>query len=267
MIWRYMNLEKLEELLESNKLAFTSLDKFPDQYEGHNTLLGRILANIQSDSAKLAVWSESLITSSIRESSFINCWTKGPAENAAFWEIYGKRGTAVAIRSTYDKLRNVLPDEYVVGCVKYVDYNSSPGFRAAGPDSAFPSFEHVYHKRSEYGYENEIRAARIPRVDEAFERPSADVVITNPCDLIDAVYIRQSEPDKIRTRARNLCREYNLRYRESIIDGHPLQIRLTDEQRDRFTEKLAAARIPLDLPDKFYAIVITNLLNESLKGE
>ena len=37
-IWRYMSLRGFEELVESNKLIFTSLDKFDDKYEGHNTL-------------------------------------------------------------------------------------------------------------------------------------------------------------------------------------------------------------------------------------
>ena len=138
IIWRYMNLKKFEELVESNKLIFTSLDKFSDQYEGHNTTIGNLIANVELDSAAwVDLYDKAFKT--IRESSYVNCWTAGPAENAAFWEIYGKGDTAVAIRSTYNRLRNVLPDDYVIGRVKYIDYNSSPGF-VVDDDSAFPYF-------------------------------------------------------------------------------------------------------------------------------
>ena len=232
-----------------------------------NTLIGQTLAKIQSDSAKLAGWSEDLITTSIRDSSFVNCWTKGPAENAAFWEIYGKQGTVVAIRSTYNKLRNVLPEEYVIGQIKYVDYDSSPGFSVAGVESAYPFLKFVYHKRVEYRYESEIRAARIPRVGEAFEQSSADIVIPNLSDLIENIYVRKSDPDEVKRRVKTLCSMHNLKYQESRIDGRPLQIRLTDEQRGKFMEKFLVAQIPLDFPEEFYAIEITQLLIETLRGE
>lgn len=147
-IWRYMNLSRFEELLESNKLLFTSLDKFDDKYEGHNTLVGNLITNVELGSeAWVDLYDKAFQT--MRELSYVNCWTEGPAENAAFWEIYGKCGTAVAIRSTYNELRNVLPDDYVLGCVNYIDYNSAPGFKA-DDDSAYPYFAHIFHKRLEY---------------------------------------------------------------------------------------------------------------------
>ena len=267
VIWRYMNIEKLEELLESNTLIFTALNQFPDQYEGHNTLIGEILSQIQSDAAKLAVSFEHLVAATIRESSFVNCWTRGRAENAAFWEIYGKRGTTVAIRSTYNQLRSLLPREYVIGQVKYVDYNSSPGFSVADSDSEFPFFEYVYHKRLEYSYENEIRAARIPRAGEAQVPSSADVVIPNPAELIDMACIRRSDCDTEKERVKRLCSRHELQFRESRMNEHPLQIRLTKQQADTLRNKIAAARLPRDLPEKVFAVAITRLLVETLEGE
>ena len=195
-IWRYMVLEQFVDLVESKTLRFTSIDQYPDEYEGYNTMVGKIVANLQSDSAGLAVWSDNLINAFIRESSYVNCWTEGPAENVAFWKIKETCGTAVAIRSNYSGLRNVLPEEYVVGCVKYVDYKSARPFTVAGLDSSFPFLEHVYHKRLEYSYEKEIRAARLPRSGAQDKLPSADVVICNLSDLIDFVCIRRNDAEK-----------------------------------------------------------------------
>ena len=265
LIWRYMNLQQFVALVESNKLSFTSLDQYPDQYEGHNTLIGKISSNISYDSAGLAVWSDNLINTFIRESSYVNCWTEGPAESAAFWEIKGAQGIAVAIGSTYNKLRNVLPDNYVIGRIKYVNYNSSPGFAVAGPDSEFPFFEHVYHKRLEYCYENEIRAARLPRFGPIQKVPGADVVIPNLFDLIDTVCIRRSDHHRTKKRVENLCNTHKLNYRESRINDQPLQLRLSEQQREMLMNKIAAAGIPKNVSKKMiHAIVIIRGLKEAL---
>ena len=264
-IWRYMSLRGFEELVESNKLIFTSLDKFDDKYEGHNTLVGNLATSVELGSA---AWVDlhNKAFQTMRESSYVNCWTEGPAENAAFWEIYGKCGTAVAICSTYNKLRNVLPDDYVLGRVNYIDYNSSPGFRA-DDDSAYPYFAHIYHKRLEYSYEKEVRAARIPRLERPGEQTSADVLIPNLPDLIDSVCIRRSDSDEAKKRVKNLCKKHNLNYRESRIDDQPLQLRLSEQQTVILKDKIAAANIPDDLPETFYAILITRLYLETLRGE
>ena len=266
IIWRYMNLKKFEELVESNKLTFTSLDKFPDQYEGHNTLVGHLIVNVNFRSAAWAALYDEVFIKSIRESSYVNCWTEGPAENAAFWEIYGAHETAVAIRSTYSRLRNVLPDDYVLGRVKYIDYNSSPGL-AVDDDSAFPYFSHLYHKRLEYSYEKEIRAARIPRIGSSDEQSSADVHIPILSDLIDTVCIRRSDSDGAKKRVKSLCNKHKLNYRESRIHDQPLRIPMSEQQREIFMDQIAAAKVPEDLPEKLYAILITRLLLETLKGE
>ena len=265
VIWRYMSLKQFVALVELNKLTFTSLDQYPDKYEGHNTLVGKISSNMSSDSAGLAVWSDDLINTFIRESSYVNCWTEGPAESAAFWEIKGAQGIAVAIRSTYNKLRNVVPDDYVIARVKYIDYNSSPGFAVAGPDCTFPFFEHVYHKRLEYCYENEIRAAHIPRTGRIQKAPSADVVIPDLSDLIDAVCIRRSDHHRTKKRVENLCNKHNLNYQESRINDQPLQIRLSEEQRGMLIEKIAAANIPKNVRNKvMHAIMVLRAIKEVL---
>ena len=265
IVWRYMSLRRFEELVESNKLIFTALDKFDDRYEGHNTRVGNLLTNVKLGSAaRVDLYDKAFQT--MRESSYVNCWTQGPAENAAFWEIYGKGGTAVAIRSTYDKLRNVLPDDYVLGRVNYIDYNSSPGFKA-DDDSAYPYSAHIYHKRLEYSYEKEIRAARIPRLEGPDERTSADVPIPNLPDLIDYVYIRRTDSDEARKRVESLCKKHNLNYRESRIDDQPLPVLLSEQQRMILKDKIVAANIPDDLPETFYAILITRLYLDTLRGE
>ena len=265
IIWRYMTMEQFEELVESNKLIFTSIDKFDDKYEGHNTRVGDLITNAELRTAAwVDLYNKALKT--LRESSYVSCWTEGPAENAAFWELKAARGTAIAIRSKYSSLRNVLPDDYVLGRVNYIDYKSAPGF-TVDDGSAYPYFAHLYHKRLEYSYEKEIRAARIPRIENPDERVVADVHIPNLSDLIDTVCIRRSDCDEAKRKVKNLCDKHKLNYRESRIDDQPLQIRMTDQQRATFRDKIVAANAPDDLPEELYSILITRLFLQTLKGE
>ena len=159
----------------------------------------------------------------------------------------------------------MLPDEYVIGRIKYVDYHSSTGFTVAGSDSAFPFFEHAYHKRLEYRYENEIRAARLPRSGSTQESSSADVVIPNLSDLIDVVCIRRSDSDETKNSVENLCRKHKFEYRESRINDQPLQIRMSEPQRKILIDKIIAAQIPES--EKLRAALITKLFVETIRGE
>ena len=123
----------------------------------------------------------------------------------------------------------------------------------------------MYHKRLEYSYEKEIRAARIPTSGKSLEPTSADVVIPNLSDLIDFVCIRRNDPE--RKRVEDLCSKHNLKFRESRINDPPLQIRLSEQQREILRYKIAAAQLPGDLPEVLYAVAITRLLTQTLRGE
>ena len=72
-------------------------------------------------------------------------------ESEAMWNLYVPDGTGVAIRTTYRKLADALPDHVYIGTVKYIDYTSD-----WMPERN--SFSSLMHKRLSFAHESEVRA-------------------------------------------------------------------------------------------------------------
>ena len=55
----------------------------------------------------------------------ISCWYSARHESAAMWSLYARNTDAIAIRTTFKRFRDVVPEQANVGLVKYVDYTKS----------------------------------------------------------------------------------------------------------------------------------------------
>ena len=233
VIWRYMDITAFLALVQTSSLHFAPLESLEDPHEGRNTRKGDIVHLLQTTSAAAAKHRQQQFDRLIRSQSYVNCWTGSEHENAALWKIYGSSGTVVALRSTYKKLVDALPNAYVVGCVKYIDYTKEPPLQLHGK-SVFPYLSLVYHKRLEFGFEHEIRAAHFRRDDPKPNSAGMGVPKVDLSKLIGSVYIRSTEPAwKIKV-VETLCTQYNLPFLESRIDDEPPRLSLTEEQRRIF---------------------------------
>ena len=72
-------------------------------------------------------------------------------ESAAMWRLYSATNQAIAIKSTYEVLCDVLPEKVYVGVVKYIDYATE-----WLPDGN--TFWPYVHKRRSFQHEQELRA-------------------------------------------------------------------------------------------------------------
>lgn len=151
VIWRFMNMEKFENLITTAKLYFCRADLFADQSEGlppegyypfpHLNPLD-VLDRRQIDDSRGNV-------AQFREAFYINCWHLFREETCKMWEKYGADG--VAICSRYSLLKSALDaltDRAFLGLVRY------------GPQgmSGWNLFRFVFTKRAEFADENEVRA-------------------------------------------------------------------------------------------------------------
>lgn len=85
------------------------------------------------------------------DSTYANCWAESEYESAAFWDFYGGNGKTIAVKSSYERLKNVLTDKFYLGRMTYVpedEYIFSIGF----------SLDSLMHKRRSFEHEKEIRA-------------------------------------------------------------------------------------------------------------
>jgi predicted ATPase len=67
------------------------------------------------------------------------------------WDLYSNSKESIAIETSYEKLKNVLPERTFLGLVKYIDYKND-----YIPDGN--TYYPFVHKRKSFTHENEVRA-------------------------------------------------------------------------------------------------------------
>lgn len=202
VLWRYMDLSKLLDLLRTSELHFTRADQMEDLWEGAGGVHYRNESEkIEFEASKLSLKSVADIRRFSREAVYLNCWHRGAAESYAMWRLYAPYETGVAIKTTVDKLtRSIHPLTMIAyAAVKYVD------FEKVSIPLAPIHYPYVY-KRTCYAYESEFR------IVELLDPPTREVagemtfmhadpehpkflrqgVILNT--LIDAIYVSPDSP-------------------------------------------------------------------------
>lgn len=153
-IWRYMDFTKYVAMLASGSLFFCRADKLGDSFEGTLTR-----GTVEAWRAEVAQHNLSSRTEhafhelfrGYRRWTFVNCWHVGQHESAAMWKLYSKSEEAVAIQSTYSRLRKVLPDNVYIGIVRYLDYDCD---QIPCDNTMWP----IVFKRRSFEHERELRA-------------------------------------------------------------------------------------------------------------
>jgi hypothetical protein len=152
-IWRFINMRKFRDLMETAELYFCRADLFPDEREGlppeeYLATFGlhpldvndrrELLNHIGSDAQ-------------FREGFYVNCWYLFRDETLQMWKEYGDEG--VAITSQYRLLKsalNAMNDRAYIGLVRYGAQHLI-GKRAN-------LFRYITTKRIKYAHEHEVRA-------------------------------------------------------------------------------------------------------------
>jgi hypothetical protein len=204
-----MDLSRYLDVATRGRLFFSRQDKFRDTYEGAIPSISRQALALQSkqidaENKKSAVSSDvkkrppslevqmmSFIESARRQ-TFISCWHMNIRESAAMWDLYGRDGSAIALRTSYSKLRNALPSHVYLGMVKYIDFEKE--FFALDN-----SMNPVMHKRRSFEHEMEVRAV-IPHLHDVSENYALDQELTEfgltiPFDVNAAVDEIHLSPD------------------------------------------------------------------------
>lgn len=169
VIWRYMDSDKFEWLLEHGRLFMPTADNLGDPREG-STPPGEI--EWWEQEYKNAVTEEQRATvahnrnffayfaQNFRPRYYVSCWHMNTHENYSMWRCYTETKRAVAIRTTYSCLRKTLPVAALIGVIRYIDYS-----RDRLPFGNM--FEYIMHKDITFKYEAEVRAVvTLPPNDE-----------------------------------------------------------------------------------------------------
>lgn len=200
VIWRYMALERFEDLLDS-RLYFAAAHQFEDAFEGAAS--ASELARRRADAERVLpkdlgaqddlLALESRAFEDLRRMTKVNCWHAAEHENVAMWDRYLRGKAGVAVVSTVRRLKDCMhpfrlephygEEPIVVGRVEYLDFDTEE----MRDRSMLGTF---LHKRREYRDEREVRALLSLRMASEFgvQIPADGVVVrVDPRTLADRV--------------------------------------------------------------------------------
>lgn len=157
-IWRYLDLAKFLSMLENGTLYFSRLDLLGDPYEGSRPRGERIrwAARVEQGavSPEIAQHNAAVVNDMrrlSRDKVSVNCWHLNEHESAAMWHMYSRDAASIAIQSTCERLRRVLPRNIPIGKIRYIDYRTE-----SVPFGNILSY--FMHKRKSFEHERELRA-------------------------------------------------------------------------------------------------------------
>jgi hypothetical protein len=229
-IWRYLDFTKFVSLLDKSALFFSRADKLGDPFEGsypkaNVELRPQIYKDkVPPDVIKHAPEFNRLLV----KHTFINCWHLNRYESAAMWKLYLKSNEGIAVRSTFNLLKNCFEVEkrdIFIGKVQYVDYEKD---LLSEVHSLLP----FVHKRKSFAHEHELRALiqefRYKRNGEIdWSKPPFDEGIyikVNLERLIDKIYIAPTSPKWLLELVKSVTGLYKLdkEVLQSTLDDVPV---------------------------------------------
>jgi hypothetical protein len=189
-VWRYMDYDRVVEMIEGEEIHFHRSDSFSDPLEGSVPRAVRDMSDKtydevaeDNDNAKETLRSA---FERIRKVTFLNCWHLNTGESMAMWRLYGKSNKTVAIKSTVGRLSRAIEEPSggvtVIAPVFYADYDSSyedlDRASRKAVDIVFsadraPTMHDLYQmKESSFRHESEVRI--IYQGMEAITEPTDD---------------------------------------------------------------------------------------------
>jgi hypothetical protein len=152
-IWRYLDFAKFVWMIDRRRLSMPHCTLMEDPFEG--TTPRRLVEDLEQraareqDHARLEQLRK--LAGDFRKGYFVSSWHINDVESEAMWKLFSASTNAVALQSTFARLREALPPYVGVGTVRYIDYRSEA---LAGSDL----FQWIMHKRKSFAHEQEVRA-------------------------------------------------------------------------------------------------------------
>lgn len=161
VIWRYMDVSKFVDVVEHSRLYMARADLLRDDHEGTTPLAELehwrdLLECAETEEQRQIIRANreqlSEFAQIFRPTYYVSCWHMAPDENVAMWDRYVQSNDAIAIGSTFVRLRSVLDPRVIeVGMIRYIDYDKQ----------RLPSLNQlqlIMHKRHFFRDEREVRA-------------------------------------------------------------------------------------------------------------
>jgi hypothetical protein len=169
ILWRYMDVNKFEWLVDCSRLFMPRADRLGDPFEGTTPTgdlewwMREATSACSEKQRQIILYNRGFLSrmaQAFRDRYYVSCWHMNQHENSAMWGCYTKQPESIAIKTSYAALREEMPQFVEVGMVRYLDY-------ATERLPTMNMFECIMHKDTYYDFEREVRAvAFLPVIDE-----------------------------------------------------------------------------------------------------
>ena len=189
-IWRYLSLEKFDEIVREGMLRLTRLDRFGDNHEASLTKGEATRANHMQN---ILGWSGRTYDGSapeiFRQRLYASCCSMGKHESESMWKLFVPGNQGVVIKSTYRKLTNSIDDERIrIGCIEYSDYDNEAF-------SGFKGLSVAMRKRMEFFSEQEVRILALHEITDNNEYPSSIYLPWKMKETIETIIVNPYADD------------------------------------------------------------------------
>ncbi|WP_340701367.1 DUF2971 domain-containing protein [Brevibacillus borstelensis] len=158
-VWRYMDLKKFEDLLNSKSLFFAKPSAFIDPLEGSYSKWD--IESFREDGEFPFITSREYMKK-VQDFAAVSCWHINEHESAGMWDLYLNSKDGIALKSDYNSLYNSMNDlryRLFSGKVQYIDFDNEMTSRNI--------YDTLFYKRKSFSHENELRLMIIAsRYDE-----------------------------------------------------------------------------------------------------
>ena len=231
ILWRYMELDRFQSMLERKALFFCRDGKFADPFEGslpRREYDNRVKSQRQADAFYGNYSTDEQIAENIaglvhwhlqfRDTHTVNCWHINSNESDAMWQLYLKSNEGVAIQTTTAHLMQALdltPLDIDISRVRYIDYDKDGFYHHQDfPHQGYNLFAPLIHKRNEFVHEQELRlihevrdAETDPHYWEKQEVGSGKFIEINLGVLIDKIILPPTSDEEVRNKIESISRK------------------------------------------------------------
>jgi hypothetical protein len=163
-IWRYMDFPKYLDMLTTNTLYFTRVEKLEDPYDcSWMQFLGEPYKQLPPQAKEWAC----KVNTFERLFVYLNCWHMNDVESAALWRLYSEnKYETIAIQTTFGKLKSEIENKWSrdggphISKVKYDRENAGKPIGNSPEGRLFSALSraNIIYKRPSFKHEEELRA-------------------------------------------------------------------------------------------------------------
>ena len=216
VLWRYVSLAELLDLLDSRALHFTRTDQLSSSViDRESQVFLSVMAGMSAEEARRSFD----LMQSVQSTIFASCWHESGSDMHQRWQTLGGSTGQIALRSTVGGLQQSLSQALQRVCMSRVQYIDFHSVAVPGGNVFYPAL----HKQRGMSEEREVRVLLQQHgVNPSSAGPVRGVEVeVDIWSLIDGVRVAPRSAEWLGALVLSLTERYGLRFESSSAEATP----------------------------------------------